>query len=560
MPQSTKADYNKIISTKNLMKNIYTTTAFYFIFSCFISLHAQPVNSKDSLALVDLYNNTNGPAWKNSKNWLQTPVRRWHGVTVINNRVAYLSLASNKLNGTIPGSIGDLTALEDLDLSSNKLSGNIPASIGNLASIISLSLGANLLEGEISASIGNLINLQTLDLSGNSLTGSIPATIGNLTNCIYLFLNSNKLSGVISPSIGNLKNLLLVRLEYNLLSGNIPPEIGNLKTAYSITLNHNQLNGSVPAEIGNLNAIYTLDLSYNQLTGNLPSTIGNLKTLVYFDVSYNNLSGPLPASVGNMSSLVNLYGANNQFSGKLPSSISKLNNLKFVILSGNKLTGSIPATIFKIPNLTWLKLDGNQLTETENIYYNIQPFKTLELNIENNAYTFNGLEFIATKFNNVSYVPQATLHIIKKQNKLYVSAGGTLNNNTFKWYKVSKPGFTEKKADSSFTPTESGKYYVHITNSIASSLTLISDTINYTIAENSALTAKKIQVFPNPASKWIKISLPGEAIITLTDMNGKVYLSKKIVDAATLNISDLHAGTYYIATIGSTEKQMIIIE
>src|SRR5262245_48443942 len=37
----------------------------------------------DSLALVDLYNSTNGPAWNSRTNWLTSaPVNTWKGVTV----------------------------------------------------------------------------------------------------------------------------------------------------------------------------------------------------------------------------------------------------------------------------------------------------------------------------------------------------------------------------------------------------------------------------------------------------------------------------------------------
>ncbi|MBX2922196.1 MAG: hypothetical protein KF746_08395 [Chitinophagaceae bacterium] len=39
------------------------------------------VNVQDSLALVDLYNSTDGPDWVQNANWLAGPVSTWHGVT-----------------------------------------------------------------------------------------------------------------------------------------------------------------------------------------------------------------------------------------------------------------------------------------------------------------------------------------------------------------------------------------------------------------------------------------------------------------------------------------------
>src|SRR5690349_4348064 len=92
-----------------LCVNIYTT-------------HAQ-VNVQDSLALVDLYNSTNGPNWSNHRNWLKSPVSKWNGILVTNTRVTGLSLAYNNLKGSIPFSIGNLVNLQYLYLYGNQLGG-----------------------------------------------------------------------------------------------------------------------------------------------------------------------------------------------------------------------------------------------------------------------------------------------------------------------------------------------------------------------------------------------------------------------------------------------------
>jgi hypothetical protein len=79
----------------------------------------------DSLALVDLYNSANGPQWLRKTNWLIGRVSTWQGVLVSNNRVVRVQLQSNNLSGTIPESIGNLTALNWLHLYLNNLSGSI---------------------------------------------------------------------------------------------------------------------------------------------------------------------------------------------------------------------------------------------------------------------------------------------------------------------------------------------------------------------------------------------------------------------------------------------------
>lgn len=56
------------------------------------------LEKRDSLALVALYNSTNGPEWSNNTNWLSTevPIDDWHGVTVEFGRVYVINLPGNK--------------------------------------------------------------------------------------------------------------------------------------------------------------------------------------------------------------------------------------------------------------------------------------------------------------------------------------------------------------------------------------------------------------------------------------------------------------------------------
>ncbi|KAL6347329.1 hypothetical protein AAG906_016771 [Vitis piasezkii] len=76
-----------------------------------------------------------------------------------------------------------LNAFATIDLSSNKFQGEIPQSIGNLNSLRGLNLSHNNLTGHIPSSFGNLKLLESLDLSSNKLIGSIPQ---QLTSLIFL--------------------------------------------------------------------------------------------------------------------------------------------------------------------------------------------------------------------------------------------------------------------------------------------------------------------------------------------------------------------------------------
>src|SRR3954468_6806731 len=90
-----------------------------------ITVYAQAVNKQDSLALIDLYNSTDGANWFVHANWLtKKPVKTWYGITLTGTRVTSLDLISNRLSGTIPSSLGNLANLNNLFLSDNELSGN----------------------------------------------------------------------------------------------------------------------------------------------------------------------------------------------------------------------------------------------------------------------------------------------------------------------------------------------------------------------------------------------------------------------------------------------------
>jgi hypothetical protein len=98
-----------------------------------VALHAQKANSTDSLALVALFDSTNGTHWTNKTNWLDGPVKSWFGIKLNSDgRVAGVKLTDNSLKGNIPSQLGNLSALDTLKLENNYLGGTLPSSLGNL--------------------------------------------------------------------------------------------------------------------------------------------------------------------------------------------------------------------------------------------------------------------------------------------------------------------------------------------------------------------------------------------------------------------------------------------
>ncbi|KAI8018751.1 putative leucine-rich repeat receptor-like protein kinase [Camellia lanceoleosa] len=117
-----------------------------------------------------------------------------------------LLVQQNKLSGTLPNSIGNLSnSLEMVYVSENQLIGTIPKEIGSLWNLTVLSLAVNNLNGNIPSTLGEIKSLQRLYLGGNNFHGSIPNEICLLGNLGELYAQENKLSGSIPSCIENLR-------------------------------------------------------------------------------------------------------------------------------------------------------------------------------------------------------------------------------------------------------------------------------------------------------------------------------------------------------------------
>ena len=325
---------------------------------------AQGSVAGDRLALVALYNATDGANWTNNTNWLTNEaISEWHGVvTDGEGRVKRLSLGHNELSGEIPPELVDLTSLLELYLDHNELSGEIPPELGNLTNLQGLYLWENELSGEIPAELGRLTNLQLLYLNRNKLSGEIPAALGGLTNLQKLYLDHNELSGEIPPELGNLTNLRALIVWRTKLSGEIPPELGNLTNLQSLSLVHNELSGTIPAELGNLTNLQILYLYDNQLSGEIPPELGRLANLESLYIWSNELSGEIPPELGDLTNLQGMYLHENKLSGEIPPELGRLANLRWLHLAQNELSGEIPAALGDLTNFERLNLSQNELS------------------------------------------------------------------------------------------------------------------------------------------------------------------------------------------------------
>ncbi|ONI29517.1 hypothetical protein PRUPE_1G200500 [Prunus persica] len=265
----------------------------------------------------------------------------WVGVTCngCTKRVVILKLTAQKLAGSLPKSIGNLSRLTGIDLRNNSFAGEIPQEIGRLRSLRSLNLSRNSFGGKIPSNISHCAQLRVLRLVSNELIGSIPNQLSSLVNLYYVSADENKLTGA------------------------IPNWIGNFSYLHSLYLTQNNFRGSIPNELGRLTHLAEFSISMNNLFGIVPSSIYNISSITSFDVTGNQLRGELPPNVGiSLPNLESFSCAMNNFTGAIPASWSNSSRLQKLDFGGNGLTGTLPAeNLGRLRSLVWISFSRNRL-------------------------------------------------------------------------------------------------------------------------------------------------------------------------------------------------------
>jgi len=196
----------------------------FFLLPAFL-LNIQLLTGKahqgDSLALVALYDSTNGPSWFNSENWLQpgTTLSQWFGVYLYGNgRVYRINLSLNNLEGKLPAAFWNMDSLNYLNLHTNNLSGSIPESIGNFDV------------------------LEYILLEDNNFSGPLPEALGNVSNLVALHIYENNFSGTLPAEITSLQHLESVHLSVNAFHSPFPSGIADMPVLNSFNIDNNYFN------------------------------------------------------------------------------------------------------------------------------------------------------------------------------------------------------------------------------------------------------------------------------------------------------------------------------
>ncbi|KAG0304273.1 hypothetical protein BGZ98_005730 [Dissophora globulifera] len=316
----------------------------------------QGTPSAECAVIADLYKAT-GP-WRfvpDTVNCCNAEYLNSSGVKCnANGQIIYIYLAGQGLSGTLPESLGSLTALQYLLLYYNNLSGPIPSGLSNLPLVI-LDLSHNRLSGSLPSSAAGWVNMGILNLEQNALTGSLPDWLTTLPNLHSLAIGQNLFTtgdvpnaftfnlepvtngstplSTIPPSVnpGNftppqstfldlftrLPKLKQLKLDSLGVSGGFPASWQlRMTNLTKLDLSNNSMQGQIPGFINGYSGLKTLLLDRNEFGGPIP-VLDSLRSLSVLDLSYNQLSGPLPPWAAGLN-LTIMNMSNNLLSGPLP--------------------------------------------------------------------------------------------------------------------------------------------------------------------------------------------------------------------------------------------------
>ncbi|KAF9597888.1 hypothetical protein IFM89_022249 [Coptis chinensis] len=213
-------------------------------------------------------------------------------------------------------------SLVNLDLRGNKLEGSIPQALLNMTSLMYLYLVGNDLSFDVPIlnELKKLYHLETLDLSYNRFQGKV----GDFENSL-------------SPSIGY--SLKTLNLRFNNFSGHLPNWLYPLKNLEILDLSLNSFDGPIPTSFGASPRLKELDLSYNRLSGQILASFGRLSNLARLHLRNNRLSGQISASFRSLSNLTGLDLRNNLLTVVVSEvHLAKVSKLKILDLSKNSLS------------------------------------------------------------------------------------------------------------------------------------------------------------------------------------------------------------------------------
>lgn len=304
---SVNAEKNRALTARSTEITVTETTGNNSVTLTVNQAEGQPSRYTDSLALVAIYNASNGANWKSDRVWdlskaMDDADGKWYGVTLnAEGRVSALKLLKATITEewTIPAEIGNLTEITDLRFIDCKVAGTFPTVLYNLTKLVSLYLTNNTVAFTLSADMAKWTELKDLYIDQNAnVQGSLPKEIGTMTKLANINISKTSVSGAIPAEMSGCSALLNL-MAYSTNINAIPDNWDQWPALKIIQLYDNAgLTGTLPASVGNATKLTSVWFYGCNFTGNVPESYANLPaTCKQLRVQNNKMTGVVPSAV-----------------------------------------------------------------------------------------------------------------------------------------------------------------------------------------------------------------------------------------------------------------------
>jgi len=499
----------------------------------------------DSLILVEVYNQLDGPNWNSPDNWLTAaPLEDWKGIRVVNDRVVDLSLLNQGPSGNFPSQIIGLDKLQTFEVRQGNMTGSIP-------------------EG-----LTALTELSRFSVSGNDMSGDVPNIWSSFENLRFLILQNNDFTGTL-PDIPDGMTLLYV--DGNQFSGPVPASWTGVLLS-NVNISDNQLTGTMDI-FSTWPILSKMDFSDNDWdVGPLPMWLDSLENLNSFICSNCNLTGSIPAGFDLRDNLVHeqIILSNNNLSGDVATLFIGPNSTKRLFLSiwNNNFSGSFPSHL--IHSASSVDIRGNNFSALTAFPDSVAfdgRFST-----EFNRFNYEALEplqelialdgDLEVRYGNMKPTLTADTIVVTEPMTITLLSGDNHPNTTYQWVGPLVQGLTDASVDIVMDESyNGGTYRCIMSNDDYPNLSLrrneVVITTDFSTSVNDQLQ-QGLVVYPNPANDLLYIesetSLENRTY-RLIGSAGQVAAAGIFGESQSLDLQSLPSGMYTLLVL--SEDQLL---
>ena len=497
----------------------------------------------DSLILVEVYNQLDGPNWNNPENWLtDAPLEEWEGIRIFNDRVIDLAIISQNPTGPFPEQIIGLDQLQTFEVRSGNMTGSIPAELVQLTELDRFSVSGNDMSGDVPNIWTQFGRLKFLILQNNNFTGPLPDIPDGMT---LFYANKNNFSGPIPESWTDVL-LSNINISDNELTGTLDI-FGTWNILSRMNFSDNDWDeGPLPMWLDTLGNVNSFQCSDCNMVGGIPAGFDLRDNLVFEQIilSNNNLGGDPAALFIGPNSDKKLYLSiwNNNFSGNFPAHL--IHSASSVDIRGNNFT-----SVTAFPDD--VAFDGRFSTEFNPLNYEaLEPLQEL-IALDGD---------LEVRYGNMDKTLTADTLLITEPTTITMLAGDLHPNTTYQWVGPTVQGLTEPMVDYVIDEFSNGGTFkcIMANESFPDLILRRNDIVVMTDFSTSVSEEDRLEVdvYPNPTSDYLTINVKdGESSFSynLMSSDGKLVKTGTSIKNGQINIQELETGIYHLQVMGESK-------